>query len=367
MLHDNHSNTNVPSRAVAHTVSAAGRSIPAPVIQRTPSDWAKSPKIATVIQHQPGYFSTWKKIVAAINEYKVMKEPAYADRWQKLGLMVTLIGEWKEGHKDDKTERVEGIRGVLPDLEELISDEREEIEFAHNTKQYATTGSRYISKGREDVSFSVAKQGQKLKIISNNDKITGYIEYDLTGRTISLKHFEAQPEGLGLGSVLMLEFAAFASEMGIEIVDVLTPAYSAMGAYEIFGGVPLAEKEEAFNVRKGQYEDLMGLKNNMEHGEHIAEDHDDNTYNNFINEEAKAIGQTSANKAEFENPELEAEDLEHISSEAEQAHKVKNVRNVANVKRVARLKALSACLSYNIPTLLNKTRGMVDRKWNMED
>jgi len=404
MLHENHIKAGSPSLVSAHTTSTSGKSLPAvpvlkqkpkgqetplqkkeediiqpqhdsgngaTVIQRKPSDWrnpahASGVKISEVLQHEPGYFSTWKKIVAAINEYKALQENAYAQRTQKLDLMTTLIGTWKEGHKDDTTERVQGIRGVLPDLEELISDEQDELKFVFNTRQYTTSESQYTSKINRDVSFTVVKQGAKLNIVSDDPRIAGYIEYDLVGYSIQLKHFEAQPEGLGLGSVLMNEFAAFASSMGIAIVDVQMAALSAMGAYEAFGGVPRAGSQVAFAHRRGQYENVMGLRNNEQDGEHIAEDHDDDTYNNFINEEAKAIGNTKVNKAEFENPDIGKENLDRIRHEAEEAHKAKYVRNVPNVKRVARLKALSGFLSYNIAALLNKTAGMVASKWDME-
>ncbi|WP_139113017.1 hypothetical protein [Mucilaginibacter sp. PPCGB 2223] len=393
MLHESRINVSVPSRA-AHTAATGAKSLPAvPVLQQKtkaqdsllqraeeseqlqgdnsaaavtqmkPADWAASATIAAVILHQPGYFSTWKKIVKAINEYKVLPEDDYAARGRKLDLMTTLIATWKEGHKNDTTARVVGIRGALPGLEGLIVTERAELLFAQNVRQYATAGTTYTSRTRGDVSFTVAKQGDKLNVLSANPQIAGHIQYDLTRASIDLKHFEAQPEGLGIGSVLMHEFARFAGQMGLATVNVLTPAYSAMGAYDFFGGIPQAGKQGAFDTRRGQYETVMGLRNDDERGERIADDHDDETYTNFINEEAKAVGKTAANKAKFATPEISADDLERVEALAVQAHKDRYVRNVDNVKRAARLKALSGFLSYNIAALLDRTRGQVAGKW----
>ncbi len=397
MPHESPVKVSVPSRATAHTAATGGKSLPAvPVLQQKPkgqdvalqkvgeevqpqgdnstasavmqmkpADWARSPTIAAVILHQPGYFSTWKKIVKAINEYKVLPENAYGPRGQKLDLMTNLIAAWKEGHKDDTTVRVVGIRGALPGLEGLIGTERAELLFAQNVRQYATAGTTYTSRTRGDVSFSVAKQGDKLNVLSADPQITGHIQYDLTGASIDLKHFEASPEGLGIGSVLMHEFARFASQLGLATVNVLTPAYSAMGAYDFFGGMVQAGSQGAFNTLSGQYETRMGLRNDDERGERIADDHDDETYTNFIDEEAKAVGKSAANKAKFATPDISADNLEQVETAAVQAHKDRYVRNVVNVKRAARLKALSGFLSYNIAALLDRTRGQVAGKWTV--
>jgi len=339
------------------------------VAQMKPADWAASPTIAAVILHEPGYFSTWKKIVKAINEYKVLPENAYGRRVGKLDLMTTLIAAWKEGHKDDTTTaRVVGIRGALPGLEGLIGVERQELRemlFAHNVRQYATAGTTYTSRTRADVSFTVTKAGDKLNVVSADPQITGHIQYDLRGASIDLKHFEASPEGLGIGSVLMHEFARFANGMGLATVNVQAPAYSAMGAYDFFGGVPQADRQGAFNTRRGQYETVMGLRNDDGRGERIADDPNDETYTNFISEEAKAVGKSAANKAKFATPDISAGDLERVEALAAQAHIGRNVRNVDNVKRAARLKALSGFLSYDIAALLGRTRGQVAGKWTI--
>jgi len=394
MLHLSKTKTNVSAHAAANQTGNKGKALAAvpvfqkkadqlraagddsmqlqgidngAVVQTRPTDWVRSAKIAEVLTHQPGYFSTWKKIVAAINEYKLLRDVQYVLRTQKLDLMDTLIAEWKEGHKNDTTARVVGIRGILPDLEGLIQEERYEINFANRVKAQDTAGEKYQSATREDMSFSIVKQGEKLVIVSDDERISGNLEYDIVGSAIELKHFEAQPEGLGLGTVLMHEFADLAVALGIPVVRVQLPAMSAMGAYEVFGGVPLADKQEDFNQRKTLYAEQMGLAQNAEHGEHITADHGDMTYDNFISEEAKAIGNTRKNKAQFDRPDAAAEELEQVRVTAEQAHIAANVRNVANVKRVARLKALSNFLSYNIPALFNKTNQMMAGKWIVVD
>ncbi|WP_298739138.1 hypothetical protein [uncultured Chitinophaga sp.] len=375
MIHEAQPKTGTSSRAAAHTTATGGRSMPAvpvqlqhnsttatPVVQRTPQDWARSPKIATILQHEPGFFSTWKKIKGAINDYKILPTRALQNRWDLLHEMQSLIAVWKAGHVGDTTQRVAGIRGVLPDLENLISHEQLEI----RTAAYRTGGEMYTSATRPEIAFSIVKRGNNLEISSENPRISGNIEFVVANGAIDLRHFEAQPEGLGLGTVLMNEFARFTSGMGIEIVEVQTAALSAMGAYEAFGGIPRPGREDAFELSKGQYAAAMGLTNDQEHGEHIAEGHGDTSYDNFINEEAKAIGTTKVNKAEFENPGQGPEALAAIRSQAEQAHKDRNPRTVANVKRAARLKALSAFLSYKTSDLLDKTNAMMAGKWKIE-
>ncbi len=237
--------------------------------------------------------------------------------------------------------------------------------LAHHAQQYQASGAHYQSKLKEGISFNILKQGKKFEIASDSPGLDGYLEYALVGKEIDLRHFEAQPEGLGLGSALMYEFAIFAENMGLQSVAVQTPALSAMGAYKAFGGKPQAGTQAAFLRTQQQYQQAMGLRNNALDGEHIIADHEDSSYDNFINEEAKALGKSSANRAAFDDPSLHHEALEKINQEAAEAHRQRHPRTVDNVKRVAELRALSPFLSYDVAELKQRSASMLVKKWQI--
>lgn len=103
------------------------------VIQRTPADWQVSGDITRILSHPHGWFSTWKKIKAKINEYKVMLPAALDARRAKLDEIRPLIEEWEADakHTAASTEqRVIDIRADMPLLKFYIQREYKEIAIA---------------------------------------------------------------------------------------------------------------------------------------------------------------------------------------------------------------------------------------------
>jgi hypothetical protein len=103
-----------------------------PVAQMTPAMWQNSEFITQVTGLAHGWFSTWKKIKTAINEYKVLPADNFDARDEKLRFIKEQIVLWKadDDHKPtSKEKRVQDIIGVLPRLEQLIQDEENEMEL----------------------------------------------------------------------------------------------------------------------------------------------------------------------------------------------------------------------------------------------
>jgi hypothetical protein len=104
-----------------------------PVVQRTPDMWKNSVFITRVTGLAHGWFSTWKKIKEAINEYKILLPANLNGREEKLNFIKDQLEIWKahEDHKATSTEqRVLDIIAILPQLEQLIENEENEVELA---------------------------------------------------------------------------------------------------------------------------------------------------------------------------------------------------------------------------------------------
>ena len=132
--------------------------------------------------------------------------------------------------------------------------------------------SRYLGK--------VLIQGVALKVAVNDDgkdkitivdlthdrpwpnRVSGELLYRLEkttdGPILWLKHFEAEPTQLGLGALMMAEFALFAKTIGCKLIKVETPALTAMEGYKAFGGAPFDkeayEKFKAY-LKSSKYDD----------------------------------------------------------------------------------------------------------------
>lgn len=344
-----------PVQTIANTAAAPMQ------LQQAPG-WYRINKAANFRNNDAGYTVRAKLPVGTIVEvidkgYKVSRFKAgwseNEHSWSEIPIH-NLQG-WVEDSKLSAGAK----NGVTP------HDEIAPRILAHRAHHYQGTGAHYHSKVREGVSFNILKQGRRFEISNATPGLSGYLEYAQVGKTIDLRHFEAQPEGLGLGSVLMYEFAIFAESLGIHSVAVQTSALSAMGAYQAFGGKPLPGKEGAFMRLQQRYQTDMGLHQDALKGEHVRPDHRDSSYDNFIDEEAKALGKSAANRAAFDEPSLPGDTLDEINHKTASAHRDKHPRNLANLKRVAYLRALSGFLSYDIAELKQRSAGMLAKKWYM--
>ncbi len=233
-------------------------------------------------------------------------------------------------------------------------------------QNYPSSVTQYVSKTDQHLGFNVIKTGNRFEIHGNRQGMAGYLEYKQVGQEIDIRHFEAQPEGMGLGSALMYEFAIFASSLGLRKVAVQTPAFSAMGAYKAFGGKPQASDLVEYQRKQARYQHVMGLRHDDEQGEHIIAEHEDDTYDHFIEGEASAMGKSRANRAAFDNPELSEDALSVIRETKEAEYRAAHPRTVENVKRVAELRALSPHLSYDIAELKTRSAAMLKNKWHLQ-
>jgi hypothetical protein len=183
--------------------------------------------------------------------------------------------------------------------------------------------------------------------------LTGHIKYELdaAAKTLALIDFSATPTELGLGTLLLLELAMFAKEKAIALIVVPAPAATAMGAYEVFGGMPWNPKKQERDA-KDYHQDFATVPAH---------------HKSFVHQEAQELAEEKATRATFFDPpsgdakEVKAK-KDKIKTEAYEAHVSKHT-GPQDYARAARLKALSGHLTYNSDALLQKTLGMFARKW----
>jgi len=200
----------------------------------------------------------------------------------------------------------------------------------------------------------IVNGGGKLTIVDETvtDKevghLGGYIGYEIDkdSNEIILDHFEAHPAGAGLGTLLMFELAHLALSGGFELIAVNAPAYTAMGAYKHFGGVP--RNAEAHEDLKGAY--LNQMQENPE------------KHKDFVEGEANENAEAAVGKAKYFNPNLSklAEGNTFIGTRGD--HRIKH-SGPGDMERVADLKALSSQLVYHPKVLNQKTLISLDKKW----
>ncbi|WP_298518724.1 DUF4157 domain-containing protein [uncultured Kordia sp.] len=185
----------------------------------------------------------------------------------------------------------------------------------------------------------------------NIGQLTGYIGYEENKeeKEMVLDHFEAQPAGSGLGTLLMFELANLALSGGYKLISVNAPALSAMGAYKYFGGVP--RNPEAHEAIKGMHLKAMEAE---------PERHAD-----FVKTEAEEHAAAQVGKAKYFNPELESGAASEIYEDAKHTHQEAH-SGVGDHERVADLRALSTQLTYDPLALYKRTLESVDARWTFK-
>lgn len=128
-------------------VRRTGVSTTTPVVQRTPKTWETNDVIARALALERSGItesgSTWEKIKTAINNYIAFGgdqyQPLYnsvnhvdlifSARTGKLNAIKLLITKWYTDHpiRPWNGDKVNNIRGILPELENTIRDEEEDI------------------------------------------------------------------------------------------------------------------------------------------------------------------------------------------------------------------------------------------------
>lgn len=179
---------------------------------------------------------------------------------------------------------------------------------------------------------------------------TGALDFvlDAGARTLTLTHFETNPAGLGLGTLLLQELARFAGDLGIGIIDVGLPAWSAMGAYVAFGGRARDQAQWQKRTRQLASEDPT----------------------KFLKMEAGDLASQAVGKATFLNASLTKEQRTDIHGEAYAGHLVKQSglkESLAAEARAAKLRAMSEQLVFDSDTLAAKTLQMLAGKWQVID
>jgi hypothetical protein len=188
------------------------------------------------------------------------------------------------------------------------------------------------------------------KTASPVGKLTGYITYSSDKSELVLNHFEAAPGGLGLGSLLMYALAYRALKGKFKIIPVATPALSAMGAYQQFGG------------RAGdpmQFAELFKLYFN-------AMKADPRVHARFVKEEADAMGDAAVAREHYFNPKVGPVGEGNVYLDAFRTHTREHpATSDVELARAAELKAMSASLVYDPTELLKKSHDMLARKWEL--
>jgi hypothetical protein len=179
--------------------------------------------------------------------------------------------------------------------------------------------------------------------------LSGTINYavDNNAKSVILHHLDAQPGGVGLGSLLMYELADFAIRGGFKIISVATPALSAMGAYKQFGGRFTDPHQNALLI-KAYYQAMQK---------------DPSIHARFVKTEAQAMGEHGEARAAYFDPTIGPVGRGNVYIDAYRTHIREHEAASPDFARVAELKALSADLVYDPPDLLKLTFAMLSRKW----
>jgi hypothetical protein len=155
-----------------------------------------------------------------------------------------------------------------------------------------------------------------------------------------LHHFEAQPAGFGLGTLLMYELALYAESLDVPLIEVAAPAFSAMGAYAAFGGKP---KDPDL------HKDLVRTYRKT-------------SPDSFRQQESAAAQEAAVQKARYFNPKLTSEEAENVKYRTHMDYLWEQTHIGAD-ERIAQLKALSAQLVYEPTALKTKTGSSLAKKW----
>lgn len=204
-----------------------------------------------------------------------------------------------------------------------------------------------------NMEVTINHEGNKIEIedLTKSDKpvgkLSGYIEYEIDeDNSLRLNHFEAQPAGTGLGTLLMNVFAQFAVNNKFRVIYVNNPALTAMGAYEAFGGIPSRPDTHA-DLFKAYYEEMRATRTKHE---------------NFVQDEAKELASHEVSREKYFNPGIDKEKEAEIREKASKSHIEKHTSE-DDIIRVANLKALSFNLMYDSKELLNLTEKKLAGKW----
>jgi hypothetical protein len=222
--------------------------------------------------------------------------------------------------------------------------------FAYKNKTPTATGIT--------MEVQITDDGKYLRIVDKTNKtapvgdLTGFIQYRFevvaNEREMVLEHFEAQPAGSGLGTLLMWELAQAARNKKISTISVATPALSAMGAYAAFGGVPRdADQHEKIKIMY-----LQAMLGNSQ------------VHDRFVNQEAQAVGEGEAARASYADPSLTKPQAQVFGATAKATYEAQHTGQ-ADMVRAANLMALSSQIIYKVEDLNRKMFSSLTGKWDV--
>ena len=167
--------------------------------------------------------------------------------------------------------------------------------------------------------------------------------------TLLLESFEAKPTGLGLGAMLLRELAAEATRQNCELIQVLNPAITAMGAYIALGAGPM-------NPRVFERLRREMLESFQAHPE---------THQGLVQTEAKERASEAVQRATFFNPAMGQNEKDALYQQTRDAYAQAHA-GAGDYDRLAAAKAMSPQLFFIPSVLLSGMTNRLSPNWTIQ-